>query len=125
MKFQDNMPIYQQIEKYLYRQIALGYFKPGDKIPSVRQLAVDLTVNINTVQHALMRLNERKILYVKRGQGNFVTEDTELLAQTRKELIDDQIKQFTSNMLALRLSPQQTLEALRKYYEEKNEKGGD
>ena len=53
MEFKDNIPIYLQIEQYLYREIAMGKLKAGEKIPSVRKLALELTVNVNTVQRAL------------------------------------------------------------------------
>lgn len=101
MKFRDNVPIYLQIEQYLYRQIALGKLKAGEKIPSVRKLALQLTVNVNTVQRALGQMNERGILYTKRGEGNFVTQDKELLKQTRQTLIDDQLRAFVKNMTRL------------------------
>ena len=70
MEFKDNIPIYLQIEQYLYRQIALGKMKAGEKIPSVRKLALELTVNVNTVQRALQQMNDQGILYTKRGEGN-------------------------------------------------------
>lgn len=53
MEFKDNVPIYIQIEQHLYRLIVQGELPAGQRIPSVRQLAVDLTVNVNTVQRAL------------------------------------------------------------------------
>lgn len=71
MEFKDNIPIYLQIEQYLYRQIAMGELKAGEKIPSVRKLALQLTVNINTVQRALQQMNDRGILYTKRGERKF------------------------------------------------------
>lgn len=122
MQFQDNIPIYVQIEKYLYRQIALGQLKPGEKVPSVRQLAVELTVNGNTVQRALNQMNNEGILYVKRGLGSFVTEDTNLILQKRQELVEDELSEFLKSTAQLGLTPEQTLEELKKYIEKK---GGD
>lgn len=119
MQFQDNIPIYVQIEKYLYRQIALGQLKPGEKVPSVRQLAVELTVNVNTVQRALNQMNNEGILYVKRGLGSFVTEDTNLILQKRQELVEDELSEFLKSTSQLGLTPEQTLAALKKYIEEK------
>lgn len=119
MQFQDNIPIYIQIEKYLYRQIALGQLKPGEKVPSVRQLAVELTVNVNTVQRALNQMNNEGILYVKRGLGSFVTKDTNLISQKRQELVKDELNEFLKSTTQLGLTPEQTLEALKKYIEEK------
>lgn len=123
MEFQDNVPIYQQIEKYLYRQIALGKIKPGEKVPSVRQLAVDLTVNVNTVQRALNQMNTEGILEVKRGLGSFVTENIDLIHKKREELIQDIMREFLESTRQLGLTPKQTLEELKSFIskEEKEE----
>lgn len=123
MEFKDNIPIYLQIEQYLYRQIAMGKLKAGEKIPSVRKLAVELTVNVNTVQRALQQMNDQGILYTKRGEGNFVTEDTDLLKQTKQSLIDSQLEQFVQNMMRLGLKKEELVPALSKYLEgNKNER---
>lgn len=123
MEFKDNIPIYLQIEQYLYRQIAMGKLKAGEKIPSVRKLAVELTVNVNTVQRALQQMNDQGILYTKRGEGNFVTEDTDLLKQTKQSLIDGQLEQFVQNMMRLGLKKEELVPALSKYLEwNKNER---
>lgn len=123
MEFKDNIPIYLQIEQYLYRQIAMGKLKAGEKIPSVRKLAVELTVNVNTVQRALQQMNDQGILYTKRGEGNFVTEDTDLLKQTKQSLIDGQLEQFVQNMMHLGLKKEELVPALSKYLEgNKNER---
>lgn len=123
MEFKDNIPIYLQIEQYLYRQIAMGKLKAGEKIPSVRKLAVELTVNVNTVQRALQQMNDQGILYTKRGEGNFVTEDTDLLKQTKQSLIDGQLEQFVQNMIRLGLKKEELVPALSKYLEgNKNER---
>ena len=115
MEFKDNIPIYLQIEQYLYREIAMGKLKAGEKIPSVRKLALELTVNVNTVQRALQQMNNQGILYTKRGEGNFVTEDTELLAQTKKTLIDDELESFVQNMTRLGLKENELISALEDY----------
>lgn len=98
MEFKDNVPIYLQIEQYLYHQIATGILKPGAQIPSVRQLAVELTVNINTVQRALREMNAQGILNTKRGEGNFVTKDEELINTTKQDLIDHVLLDFITSM---------------------------
>lgn len=121
MEFKDNIPIYLQIEQYLYRQIALGKFQPGKKIPSVRQLAVDLTVNVNTVQRALGQMNEQGLLYTKRGEGNFVTEDTKLLQQTKRTLIDHELAEFVQNLLTLGLKKDDLVNELKNYLAKKGE----
>ena len=117
MEFKDNIPIYLQIEQYLYRQIALGKMKAGEKIPSVRKLALELTVNVNTVQRALQEMNTQGILYTKRGEGNFVTEDTELLSKTKQSLINNELDEFVQNMEKLGVKQDELVLTLTDYLE--------
>lgn len=121
MEFKDNIPIYLQIEQYLYRQIALGKLTAGEKIPSVRKLALELTVNVNTVQRALQQMNSQGILYTKRGEGNFVTEDTKLLSETKQSLINNELEQFVQNMEKFGIGKNELVSTLENYL--KN--GGD
>lgn len=122
MEFKDNIPIYLQIEQYLYRQIALGKLKAGERIPSVRKLALQLTVNVNTVQRALQQMNEQGILFTKRGEGNFVTKDTELLDQTKQSLIDNELENFVQNMTRLGLKKGELVEVLDKFLKKEEQK---
>lgn len=115
MEIKDNIPIYLQIEQYLYRQIALGKMKAGEKIPSVRKLALELTVNVNTVQRALQEMNTQGILYTKRGEGNFVTEDTELLSKTKQSLINNELDEFVQNMEKLGIKKDKLVSTLTEY----------
>ena len=115
MEFKDNIPIYLQIEQYLYRQIALGKMKAGEKIPSVRKLALELTVNVNTVQRALQEMNTQGILYTKRGEGNFVTEDTELLSKTKRSLTNNELDEFVQNMEKLGVKKDKLVSTLTEY----------
>ena len=115
MEFKDNIPIYLQIEQYLYRLIALGKMKAGEKIPSVRKLALELTVNVNNVQRALQEMNTQGILYTKRGEGNFVTEDTELLSKTKQSLINNELDEFVQNMEKLGVKKDKLVSTLTEY----------
>lgn len=115
LEFKDNIPIYLQIKQYLYREIAVGKLQAGEKIPSVRNLALQLTVNVNTVQRALQQMNDEGILYTKRGEGNFVTEDTALLAQTKQNLINNELDKFVQSMNALGVTNDQLSSILANY----------
>lgn len=90
LKFDDKIPIYLQIQNYLNRQIISGKILPGAQLPSVRQLAVEVTANVNTVQRALSQMIEEKIIVPQRGRGNFVTVDVELIEQLKMKMIDEQ-----------------------------------
>lgn len=121
MKFQDNIPIYLQIEDNLYQEIAVGKLKPGDQLPSVRQLAVEQTANVNTVQRALRQINERGIIFTKRGQGNFVTTDEKLLAETKQELVDKRLEQFVASLRDFGLNDEQIQSELAAYLQKKED----
>jgi GntR family transcriptional regulator len=68
----DPRPVFRQIVDEVQRSVAVGVLKPGDPLPAVRQLAKQLRVNANTVQHAYRTLEQEGTAYVKRGIGTFV-----------------------------------------------------
>jgi GntR family transcriptional regulator len=69
----DGIPIYIQIVDQIKRNVALGHLKPEDPLPSVRQLALDLTVNPNTVARAYLELEHDGVIYKRQGQGTYVS----------------------------------------------------
>jgi len=69
----DGVPIYLQIVDQIKRTVALGRLKPEDPLPSVRQLALDLTINPNTVARAYLELEHEGVIYKRQGQGTFVS----------------------------------------------------
>lgn len=76
-------PIYQQVVEQIQRRIAQGALSPGDPVPSVRQLALELTINPNTVARAYLELEYQGILHKRPGQGTYVSADAPVAA--RKE----------------------------------------
>lgn len=75
MEFGVNSAIYLQIADQLCENILLKKWNPGDRIPSVRELAVSIEVNPNTVMRTFNYLQEKGIIYNKRGIGYFVSDD--------------------------------------------------
>ena len=69
----DGVPIYIQIVEQIKRSVALGSLKPEQALPSVRQLALDLTINPNTVARAYLELEHQGVIYKRQGQGTFVS----------------------------------------------------
>jgi GntR family transcriptional regulator len=69
----DGVPIYLQIVEQIKRAVALGKLKPEEGLPSVRQLALDLTINPNTVARAYLELEHQGVIYKRQGQGTFVS----------------------------------------------------
>jgi GntR family transcriptional regulator len=74
----DPRPVYEQVVEGLERLIARGVLAEDDKLPSVRQLALDLSVNPNTIQKAYSELLSRGEIYSIRGRGNFVSGHTDV-----------------------------------------------
>lgn len=70
----DGVPIYLQIVDQIVRNVALGRLRPEDPLPSVRQLALDLTINPNTVARAYLELEHEGVIYKRQGQGTYVSE---------------------------------------------------
>ena len=115
MEFKDNEAIYLQIAALVCENILTGKWKPGEKILSVRDLAVELEVNPNTVMRSYELLQELKIVYNKRGQGLFVVEDGVVrVTDFRKEMFVRQyLPEFFKNIYLLGIS----MEEIRKQYE--------
>jgi DNA-binding transcriptional regulator YhcF (GntR family) len=68
----DPRPVYRQIADEVSRALAVGVLKPGDALPATRQLAVELKLNTNTVQHAYRTLMDEGIVEMRRGLGAFI-----------------------------------------------------
>ena len=90
MEFKDKQAIYLQIADHFYENILLKRWKPEDRIPSVREMAISIEVNPNTVMRTFSYLQDKGIIYNKRGIGYFVTENAfELTKKTKKEMFID------------------------------------
>ncbi|GEP24499.1 MAG: GntR family transcriptional regulator [Lentilactobacillus diolivorans] len=122
MQYDDKIPIYYQIKNFIYREIIVGNLKLGEQLPAVRQLAVDLTVNVNTIQRALSELIAEKVIESKRGKGNFVTEDETKIDDLRRRLIDEYLSDAYNNLHQLNVSDQEIIEYLNQYIEDRRKK---
>jgi len=89
----SSVPIYAQIIEQIKRNIALGLLKPGDKLPSVREMSANLLINPNTIVKIYTELERESIIYTKKGIGSFVSEFTpKLIAPRRKKIICEMIE---------------------------------
>lgn len=105
MDFRQNQPIYLQIAEYVCEQILLKKWKLGDKIISIRDIAVEMEVNPNTVQRAYDFLQQRNIITNRRGIGYFTEEDAmERIIEFRKEqFMDHELPQFLRTLYLLKI----------------------
>ena len=96
----DPTPIYAQLERGLRAAIATGRLRPGDQLPTVRQLAVDLRVNANTVARVYAELERAGVLETRRGVGSFVTSRSPARAAEEKSDQSRRLRAFVIRVLA-------------------------
>ena len=97
----SDRPIFIQIIEKIQMDIISGIYKPGDKLPSVRELAAEASVNPNTMQKALSELERTGLVYSQRTSGRFITEDTKMIDDIKSEMAREIISQFLENMQKL------------------------
>ena len=94
----DPTPIYAQLERGLRAAIATSRVRPGDQLPTVRQLAVDLRINANTVARVYAELERAGVIETRRGVGSFVTAGAPRAHPPREH--DRRLRAFVTRMLA-------------------------
>jgi DNA-binding transcriptional regulator YhcF (GntR family) len=115
MEFQSNIPIYLQIMDDIKQQIVSGKLKPGDKLASVRDLAMQYGVNPNTMQKALSELEWEKLSYTMRTAGRYVTEDAALIGVLREQLAQERIIGLLNELQQLGYQNEEILNLLQRY----------
>jgi GntR family transcriptional regulator len=104
MEFSKDQPIYQQIIDFIKQRIIKGELLAGERMEAVRELALALVTNPNTVQRALSELEREEILFSRRGLGRFVTDDQEKIEELKTKEIEKVVERFLHDMKNLGLS---------------------
>jgi len=99
--FDSNTPIYLQLMRLFTIRIAGGAWSPGERVMSVRDLAVEFRVNPNTVQRALAELERDGLVYTERTSGRFITNDLDRIREARKSIADQKVSDFVRQMRQL------------------------
>ena len=107
--FSNDKTIYSQIIEQIKQLIVSGGFSPGDKLPSVRELAQTACVNPNTMQKAMSELEKDGLLYTLRSSGRFITDDEALIKKIKNELAEAEIENFMQGMSKLGFSVEETI----------------
>src|SRR6516164_4143769 len=117
MEFRENPAIYIQIADWVCEQILLYKWKIGEKIISIRDLAVDLEVNPNTVQRAYDFLQQREIINNRRGIGYFVDENAMdlILDFRRDQFMENELPLLMKNMYLLKIDPKEIKSRFEEY----------
>lgn len=96
-----DRPIYTQLIEQIELKICSGVYPLGSKLPSVRDLAQEASVNPNTMQRALAKLEESGLIYTNRTSGRYVTEDVNMVQKVKEKLAHELIEEFLQNMKRL------------------------
>jgi GntR family transcriptional regulator len=113
----SSTPIYCQLAEQIREQIAAGLIKPGQQVPSVRQLAGDLAVNQNTVLKVYNELVREGVLTMQRGNGTFVSERmAEQIEGRRQQIVGEALARVVDKALNLNIPLEQLQELLEKEY---------
>ncbi len=121
--FKNGIPIYSQIIDAMTMRIASGSYQPGEKLPSVRDLAMDAGVNPNTMQRALAELERRGLVYSERTSGRYVTKEETVLNSLHDELAKKYFDEFAASLRKIGMSGEDIARAVTVWIEEirKNE----
>lgn len=114
----SDRPIYAQLIEQMELKICSGVYPPGSKLPSVRDLAQEASVNPNTMQRALAKLEEDGIVYTNRTSGRFITEDANMINQVKNKLAQEQIQEFLEKMKRLGFEKKDILSIITSMLEE-------
>lgn len=110
--FSNDKPIFQQLKDIIILEIISGRYKPGDRLEAVRDLAVTAGVNPNTMQRALAEIENTGIIYTKRGDGRYVTENTGKISEVRKTYVTEKTRDFIKNVKTLGLNEKDIIQAV-------------
>lgn len=105
----SDRPIFMQIIEIIQLEIISGKYRPGDKLPSVRNLASEAAVNPNTMQKALSELERSGLVYSQRTSGRFITEDVKMIEELKSSLAKEKIHEFLENMQTLGFQKEETI----------------
>ena len=111
--FNNSVPIYLQIVSEIKKQIVSGKLIPGERIPSVRELALTYKVNPNTMQKALIDLEENGLIKTERTNGKFVTEDENIINKIKNDYADNLTQNYLSEMISLGITKQEIKERIK------------
>ena len=120
-KLDNDRPIYAQIVEKIKLRIISGFYQPGGKLPSVRELALEAGVNPNTMQKAFAELENSGLLITMRTSGRMVTEDEERISMVRETIAKEKIDAFLQDMKELGFSPEQSFLLNKNNVEQKRE----
>ena len=112
--FRSGIPIYIQVVERIKEMLAAGKLKPGDQLPTVRALALELRVNFNTVARAYHILDEAGVISTQQGRGTYILEmpPPEMIENIRQEAVEALTQRYLADAARLGVSPEELTEIL-------------
>lgn len=114
-EFGNDRPVYLQIIDVIITRIVSGVYNPGERIPSVRDLAEEARVNPNTMQKALSEIERLGYITSQRTAGKFITDDAEIIGALKKSKADNLLENFVDEIKKINISIDEAIEMLKKY----------
>lgn len=114
INFDSRIPIYVQLKEAIKLAIATGKFPPGSQLPTVRQLAVQLKINANTVSRVYIELESEGVLATRQGKGTFVKDHPEINVTVRENKLNEMLDDVIIKAYSLGFSPTELLKAVEK-----------
>ncbi len=110
--FDSERPIYLQIIEIIKNDITSGKYNLGDKIPSVRELAMTFKVNPNTIVKSLYFLELEGLIYTDRTNGKFITKDLELIKKYKENYLKQKVNSFFKDLKSMGYNKEEVIEIL-------------
>ena len=115
--FDNERPIYIQLMEKIRLEIVSGKLKKGERMPSVRELAITMKVNPNTMQKALAELENERLIYTERTNGKFVTQNEKRIQEVKKELAKEKVNTYLNSMKDIGISFEEAINYLQEQRE--------
>ena len=117
LDYQYRRPLYEQVEEKFRNLILMGVLEPGSRMPSVRQLAMELSINPNTIQRAYMQLEQEGLIYPVKGTGNFIADSEEVRKLSKASYIKE-LKTLIRKGKAMGMEAEELIYIIRECYKE-------
>ncbi|MGL4913249.1 MAG: GntR family transcriptional regulator [Romboutsia sp.] len=112
----DREPVYQQIIRYMRQLVVKGILKPGDPVPSRREMAINIKVNPNTVQKAYKEMEDMGIITTVRTHQSTITTDEKIISKIKQDLIHESLGVFIENMKSIEVEKDEIIKIIKDSY---------
>ena len=124
LDYKDRRPIYEQVAEKLEELMVLGILGENEPLPSVRSLAMELSINPNTIQRAYAELERQGYIYTVKGKGSFVAENSVMKEKRKKDLLI-QVSEVIDEAIRLGISGEEIKNMVEIQYQAAEKEGGD